>query len=303
MPEIATEQDVQGADSSTAEIEESEVIQYTEESIQDQPEAESEEVQEVAEAEEVPEATEETEEVVAPVLEETPTKTVPRIPLPRLQKEISKRKELQKQLDELRSKEPSHTAAPIHDTPQGEKEPTMPTLASSGYDETAYQAAMAAYSKDLVKHEIKASQIQAQAQADKAAQEQARVSHQNRIEEFMSESAEYQQVIQEIVETEEEIEYPPAVAEALSLSENGPQLDYLILKNRETLLPKLQGLQPFQQLIEIGKLEAQVGMESSPKPKSKPISKAPAPIKSSASGARSTSDDILKSIDPHFKMY
>jgi hypothetical protein len=285
------EQDVEGADSSTAEIVEPEVVQLTQEDLQDESEVASEEV-----VEEV-EDTEDPEEVEAPEPVETPTKTVPKVPLPRLQKEISKRKELQKQLDELRNP-PVETQAPT--TTQ---EPTLPTLASAGYDETAYQAAMATYAKDLVKNEIQASQAQAKVEADKVAHANAKVAHQNRIEAFMTESEGYQQVLQEIVDSEEDVEYPPAVAQAIELSDKGPELDYLILKNRDTILTKLQGLQPFQQLIELGRLEASlVPGEKVAKPK--PISKAPAPIKSSSSGSRNTSEDLkLKEIYPDFKMY
>lgn len=297
MPEIAEEQDVQGADSSTAEIVEPEVVHLTQEDLQD-PEPEVQALEEVSEEVEEPEAPE--EKVVTESVE-TSTKTVPKIPLPRLQKEISKRKELQKQLDELRAKEPSQTQEITHEAPQGE-EPTMPTLASSGYDETAYQAAMATYSKDLVRHEIKASQIQADERANKKAQEAARITHQNRIESFMSENEGYQQVLQEIVESEEDIEYPPAVAQAIEFSERGPELDYLILKNRDIVLTKLQGLQPFQQLIELGKLEAELDFKKVVA-QPKPTSKAPAPIKASTSGSRNSSSDVLKSIDPHFKIY
>jgi hypothetical protein len=285
------EQDVEGADSSTAEIVEPEVVQLTQEDLQDEPEVASEEV-----VEEV-EDTEDPEEVEAPEPVEAPTKTVPKVPLPRLQKEISKRKELQKQLDELRNP-PVEAQAPA--TTQ---EPTLPTLASAGYDETAYQVAMATYAKDLVKNEIQASQAQAKVEADKAAHANAKVAHQNRIEAFMTESEGYQQVLQEIVDSEEDVEYPPAVAQAIELSDTGPELDYLILKNRDTILTKLQGLQPFQQLIELGRLEASlVPGEKVAKPK--PISKAPAPIKSSSSGSRNTSEDLkLKEIYPDFKMY
>lgn len=292
-----TQEDVQGAESSTAEIMEPEVVQLTQEDLQD-PEPEVQALEEVSEEVEESEAPE--EKVVTESVE-TPTKTVPKIPLPRLQKEISKRKELQKQLDELRAKEPSQTQEITHEAPLGE-EPTMPTLASSGYDETAYQAAMATYSKDLVRHEIKASQLQANERANKKAQEDARMTHQNRIESFMTENEGYQQVLQEIVESEEDIEYPPAVAQAIELSERGPELDYLILKNRDTVLTKLQGLQPFQQLIELGRLEAQLDSQKLVA-KQKPTSKAPTPIKSGTSGSRNTSSDVLKQIDPHFKIY
>jgi hypothetical protein len=308
MSDNATEEDVSSESSpeeavQTVEIPEPEVVELTMDDLQDdEPEQETEEVSETEEAPEAEEAAEEPQEepeaVEEPEPEEKPKKSVPKVPLTRLQKEISKRKELEKQLAE---RAPEAKESQNEEPPQtGEIE--MPTLASSGYDESAYQKAMAEYTKNLVRGELQIQKQNAKKEAEEAELKKQQQDHESRINSFLSENEEYQNVLSEIIEAEEDIQYPPAVAQAIQLSDNGPELDLLILKNREELLPKLHGLQPVQQLVEIGKLQAQLDQPKPKKPPApKPITKAPDPIKTTVgSGGASSEDQELKKLYKDF---
>ena len=264
------------AESSIAQVVESDVI-----------EMDSEEVVEVVEAEVA-----ETEEVVAEeeakVEPEIEAPKPQKVPLKRLSKVISERETWKERALKAESQSEAQEITPI----STEAKPTMPTVASSGYDQEAFESSLGQYQEDLVDYKIAQRDKEVeQTKVAQAAKDQSTASV-NRIEAFLETNEEYQGVLQEIVDNDEAVEYPPAVARAIEISENGPQLDLLILKNRHDLLPRLAQMTPEQQFMEIGILAGSLNREPEKVlTKPKPTTNAPDVIVASTGSARSSSAD------------
>ena len=296
MPE-EEENDVE-AESSIAEVEESEVVNLDAE-IQEEQSEESEEAAEVDEESEESESEEEVEEE-QPKEKEKEVNTQ-KVPLPRLRKEIDRRKQLEEKVEALEALVRSDKV-PVK---QEEGTPKAPTLKSSNYDQDAYDENLQKYQEELV--DWKLEQRDKKTNNDNIAKEQKdlRDAAIKRVEDFYGSSEEYQNVVKEIVDNNETINYPDSVVRALDLSELGPQIDLFILQDRDNLIPKLNSMTPEQQYLEIGRIQGIISYKTqSKKEPKKTISKAPDPIKKQVRSSRSSAlEEQMKKDDPGFKMY
>lgn len=90
----------------------------------------------------------------------------------------------------------------------------------------------------------------------------------------------------------------PHVADVLMDSEAGPALAYHFAKHPD-IAERINGLSPLAAAREIGRLEASMSAVAKPAPVSKPVSKAPEPIKPIGSGSGGLSDPAAMSMDQY----
>lgn len=251
-------------------------------------EEEKEAVAEEESVKEEPEAEPDTEEE-APKEEK---RQEPKIPLSRLRQESQKRKaeeakriELEKQLQELTSGKTEK----VDSVASGK--PKAPKLSDFGYDDEKFSEAMSDYQDSLVDWKLEQRDAARKAQSEKDRVTRSQEEHQERLQKFYDSNAEYQKVLEEVAMMDEEIHYPPVVAHAISTLENGPEIDLLILKNREEVLPALQRMSPEQQLMYIGQLQAQSSVSKSQPVAQKKTTNAPPPIETNIGGSSAPKDE------------
>lgn len=246
-------------------------------------EAEAEEEIEVEEEvedteESVEEATvEEEEQETQPAAEVEAEKPEPRVPLSRLRKEIAKRKAAEEKAALTQETKANETVAVPGAKPQ------KPTLEQLKYDEAAYETAVAEYSEALIDWKVDQRE---KARNDLEAKDRAKKQQQKaekQLEEFYNSDEEYQSILKEVSDNEEDVIYPQAVAKAVRLF--GPELDKAILKERATLLPELEEMSPEEQIFRLGELKATIGQKPKPKALIKKKSKAPAPVRQTPKAA------------------
>lgn len=269
---------------------------------EDWQDANSDEPEPEATEEEVEEAVEETETEATETVEEEQPPPEPQIPLSRLRQEADKRKreakraeELQQKLQELQSQQPVVQTS----------KPVAPKLSDPeiNFDEAKFAEKNADYQEKLVdwKLELREKQIR---ETEAQYKEQARMEqHSKKVSSYVQENPEYRKILDDMLLREEEVKYPPAVAQAILDSENGPELDYLILKNRDKVLSDLDYLSPPEQLMYLGELKAASKSVATPVKK---ISKAPTPIKQTrGSATRLKSEDaaLKEEFNGDFKIY
>lgn len=223
------------------------------------------------------------------------------VPLSRLRKEAQKRKKEEARIQELEKKlQELQNPAPVQESNQAPVD-HVPTLSEYNYDEQQYAAAMARYNEHLVERKIQEREA-ARKEAEAKANEEARQAALNqKLEEFYNSNTEYQKVMKEIIDLEEDVVYPPAVARAVSSSDKAPEIDLYLLRNRYEILPKLSKMDVEQQLIEIGRIQAQIEYNSSDSQKAAPVQQEPKraepknippdPISTARSGTRPKSLD------------
>ncbi len=270
---------------------------------QETPEPEAEEsVEEESSTDESAEPEAETQEAESGQEEpEEVKKPTPKVPLPRLRKEIQKRKDLEQKLQELESKVAAESKPNPEPKQTSSELPKMPTMADVGYDEVKHQEAMTSYLDELTEYKLNAREQERKRSEQERAVQAVVQKSEERLQSFFESNEEYQEVLQELVDNEEVVQYPPAVSRAVQLSDFGPQLDLYLLKNRSTVLPELSAMPPEQQLMEIGRIQASLQSTPVKKQEVATLTKAPPPIKKATGGARSVSEDTaLKEIYKDF---
>lgn len=136
----------------------------------------------------------------------------------------------------------------------------------------------------------------------KAKETQVKTEYQKQVESFQSKVSEFAKTKDDFEDVISEVDDVPlslGVSEAITSSENGPELMYELAKNKKELL-RINALSPILAAREIGKIEARLAKtESKPIPKT---TKAPAPItpvgnKGSATIKKSIYDPNLSQAD------
>lgn len=136
----------------------------------------------------------------------------------------------------------------------------------------------------------------------KARETQVKTEYQKQVETFQSKVSEFAKTKDDFEDVISEVDDVPlslGVSEAITSSENGPELMYELAKNKKELM-RINALSPILAAREIGKIEARLAKtESKPIPKT---TKAPAPIspvgnKGSATIKKSIYDPNLSQAD------
>lgn len=162
--------------------------------------------------------------------------------------------------------------------PEAEQEPVAPARANYG-DDDSWQAALIAYAEQkamfAARREV-ASTIQAERenarQQELARQQQAvQDAYKERVKKVSSEIPDYQAVAERA-----DVQVSIPMAHAILMSEEGPKLQYYFGQNPEEA-KRISGLNPVQQLVEIGRLEAKLAKPAEPKATVSAAPKPPTP--------------------------
>jgi hypothetical protein len=255
----------------------------------------------------------ETEEVKAEVQEvqaEVEQSKPQRVPLTRLKKEIQKRKELEAQIENLASTNSTNTHDPVAQAANTTKTQSVlkrPTLEESEYNEQAHETALAKYELDVraqwkseLKEELKQESLQAQ--------NQERVQkYQKSVNDLYDTDDVYAQAVNDIIENEGgTLEYSNMVQEAIAsvgTEKESLDVDRYITINRAEIMPRLEGMTPMQQAMEIGRIAASIKVTQEPKAPKVKISQAPEPIDASQGSATFIDEDSARrKSDPTFSI-
>lgn len=198
-----------------------------------------------------------------------------------------KKKGFQKRIDKL-TKEKRELEARLsaleQKFQQGNQQSTQPAAKSNAkpvsenfnsYDE--FLEALADWKVDERERQREAQRAQQEQQAK--AQEQQK-SFGQRVEAAREKHEDFDEVA-----GRDDVIIPPAAAQAIVEATDGAEIMYHLGKHPE-IAEKLQGLSPYQQVLEIGRI-SQSFAQPTPK-KAAPVSKAPAPVKTVAGKASKT---------------
>ena len=156
-----------------------------------------------------------------------------------------------------------------------------PTLESVGYDEAKFRQAVDDYYAKTIDTRLSDS-LQKQR---RATEEETRTKEQQqRSSQFFSKGVELADDFYDVV-TDENVMVTDVMADTLMSIEKGPELLYHLAKNPSEAA-RIADLSPYQQAVEIGRLEARMSF-----PKPKKTSSAPDPIKPVRAGGESVSKD------------
>jgi hypothetical protein len=269
-------------------------------------------VEETIENQEAVESTVETPEVETPevenpeVSEEVPAEEVNKeLGVDQLnQDEFNKlyfqMKQQERELEALRQQQEQYNINEQYQTPTNNAQPSVdkvPSLEEFDYDEEAYTAAMIDYKvrkgvESAINKQAESYQVQQQQQYE----QQIAQDFNSKAAKFAAENPDYEKVIDSYGNM---VQYSPAVQAAILTSENGPQLDYMLLKNPQ-LVEKLNQLPEHMAYMELGKLE---GQAVSMKPTAKKVSQAPAPIEDVSTGGNAANKDFAYDADMSMDEY
>lgn len=229
-----------------------------------------------------PAEVEEPKEVVQEV-EEPPQ----RVPLTRLKKALTKNKEKDETIAE-RDQRISDLERQLQSSPQTTNEivapvatsnkPKRPTLEGSEYDQVAYETAMEKYEDELGEWQYSNFEKRQNEKATAQKNEERVNSYNQKVEDLYNADQDYQKAVNEILDNEGgKLDYTDTIKDAIGASEDGILLDRYLTINRAEVLPKLEGMSPMQQAMELGRIASELKV-SQEVPETKPISKAPEPI-------------------------
>ena len=231
-----------------------------------------------------PEATEVKEEVVQ---EEAPVETTDhRVPYSRLQKVIGKGKEKDDRIAELERQL----------TPSQSQEVALkrPTLADHDYDEAKHNAAMDQYETAKEKALLNQFDRLYDERTTKQSQQAQLDNHNKAFGDIHDKDPRLAQAVKEIMETEGgSIAYSDATRDALAASSNSAELEAYLTINRHDILPKLEGMSPVAQAMELGRISASL-VAPQTQVQDKPISQAPEPIETSDGGSTFIDSDAAR---------
>lgn len=195
-----------------------------------------------------------------------------------------KAREAERRADELeqRLKEISEQQQP--------KRPDLefPTLESVGYDEKAYQEAVAGYYAAQVDTAL--TQKEQQRQNEKAEQDIAK-----KARDFYEKGVALADDFDELVMQNKALPVTEAMRDALFAIDKGPEVLYHLANNPDEAF-RVANLSPYAQAVEIGRLEARMSM-----PKPKTTTSAPPPITPLSGGGESVNDPNNANIDDWMK--
>lgn len=219
----------------------------------------------------------------------------PKIPYPRLKKEIDKRKDLEEKVEELsrligKTNESKAIQEPIRDDGPLKK-PTAPSLKDFDYDESKFASAQIDYIEKLTDYKLDLKDLERKQMKEKEASQKKTEIAKSKIEAFYNKNEDYQRVVAEVVENGEDVSYPDSVNIALRDLEEGPEIDLYILQNRNEILPKLRSMSPEMQFMEIGRIQASLPKNDATKVQKK-STQAPKVIESNSGSARAIPDEI-----------
>lgn len=232
-----------------------------------------EEVEESAEVEEQSEP--------EPEPEPKPRKE-PMIPYSRFKEVNEKRKELERKLQSKPDEAKNADSKPF---------PKRPKLKDFNYDEDAYEAALEKWEDEKFLGIIAEREAKREQERKKQEEEVRRKELSKKWEEFVKEDEEYFNLVQEVVDSEEEVLLPPKIQSAVH--KHGFQLDKYILKNRAELIPQFEQMDDDEQLVWVGQVLEKLKKEPLKEAQKQTKSKAPAPIKNVSKSGKIPEDDLL----------
>lgn len=150
--------------------------------------------------------------------------------------------------------------------PEAEAEPVRPSRADYA-DDDSWQAALVTYAeqkaqsvaKQVVAQTIQAERESARQQELVKQQQAVQEAYKERVKKVSSEIPDYQAVAERA-----DVQVSIPMAHAILMSEEGPRLQYYLGQNPEEA-KRISGLNPVQQLVEIGRLEAKLAKPAEPK--------------------------------------
>jgi len=174
-----------------------------------------------------------------------------------------------------------------------------PVLEDFDYDETAYTAALVDYKvKEQLNTAMNTQQNQYAAQQQQHFEQKIANDFNDKAIQYASTNPDYEKVVNE---HGNQVQYPASVQAAILQSEVGPQLDYMLLKD-PSLIVKLSGMNDYQALMEMGRLES---VAKTTAPAAPAVSTAPAPIEDVVTGGNAASHDTRydenASMDDYYK--
>jgi hypothetical protein len=211
-----------------------------------------------------------------------------RVPLTRLKKEIQKRKELEEKLNSLTSTNSTQANDQVPqgaNTTQTQSVLKRPTLEESEFVESAHEAALEKYELAQRSEWIKAAKEEFKNESAQA-QNQTRIDEYNKSYEDLYKTDDvFAQAVNEVVNDEDgTLGYSNMVQDAIAQSEDPLLVDRYITINRAEIMPRLEGMTPMQQAMEIGRIAASIVTQETKAPKVK-VSQAPEPIEASSGSA------------------
>lgn len=206
----------------------------------------------------------------------------------RVKRQSAKLKELHEKLSQ---------AAPRQEQAQViAQRPKRPTMEDAGFDERKHAEMLDKYEDDLFEWKDQKRKDRAkQAEREEIAQ-RAR----NKVESYFAEDEEYQELLEEITELQEDVRLPQAALEIMQESEFTAQIDKYILKNRYELVPKLRSMSPYQAAAEIARIEAKVSQQKKQPTNKVQVSKAPRPATTVQGSTKRSPDMEMREIYPDF---
>lgn len=265
------------------------------------PQAESEDFVIDGALEEVVEPTETKEEVKDEVQEEVPEdKPDHRVPYSRLQKVIAQKKESEDTIADLRRQLETTNPPKV-------KEPELrrPTQEEHGYDEAKYNAALDKYDSDRERIQEAKFESYYNERTQQATQKTQLDTHNKAFGDIHDSDPALSAAVKEIMDNEGgQVVYTDTTRDAIATATNSAELEAYLTINRHEILPKLEGMSPVQQAMELGRISASLVTPEAPKVQDKPISQAPDPIETSDGGSTFIDEDTqMRAKDKTYKIY
>jgi plasmid stabilization system protein ParE len=260
----------------------------------------------VAVAEETPAPADTVETVETPKTEETPAAEEGEKKKGGWQRRIEKlereKAELEKKVSEPAKPLAQDAGAAKPETKTAEGRPEKPKLENfDSYDK--WEDAKDEYLEKLADWKVDQREKQRSEQAKQAqAQQQQQAvlkTFNERLAAAKARITDFDDVVQGAI-ADHDVQVSPAMSEAITESEHGPDVVYYLAKHPDEAL-RISKLSPLAAAREIGKIEAKVTPEAEPEKTATKVSKAPAPVKpvgKTASTAK-TLDDVGDDYQAH----
>ena len=251
---------------------------------------------EVPETEVAPEPTEEVKDEIEKVPEEKPDH---RVPYSRIQKVTSQKRELEEEFAKYKQ---AHPEAPQPQT----AELRRPTQEEHGYDEAKYNQALDKYDSDREKALLSNFDRLYDERTQKAQRETQLNDHNQAFSALHDSNPALAAAVREVVENEDgRVVYTDTTRSVIASVPNSAELEAYLTINRHEVLPQLEGMTPMAQMMELGRISAEISTsQTKPKVQDKPISRAPEPIEASGGGSTFINEDAArKAKDKTYRIY
>lgn len=251
---------------------------------------------EVQETEVAPEIQEEVKDEIekAP---EAPTDH--RVPYSRIQKVTSQKREVEEEFAKYREQ---HPEAP---KPQ-DVTLRRPTQEEHGYDEAKYNQALDKYDSDREKA-LLSNFDKLYDERTQQAQNQTQLNNHNQAFSALHDSnPALAAAVKQVVEDEGgKVVYTDTTRSVIASVANSAELEAYLTINRHDVLPQLEGMSPMAQMMELGRISAEISTsQAKPKVQDKPISQTPAPIEASGGGSTFIDEDATRrATDKTYRVY